>query len=156
MSQPAIEFRTPTPEDIAHLAAHMRAQDVAELHAAGHSDVHEAVARGVRVSEWCLACHVDGELACIFGVAPLGSLLNPAGAPWMLGTELVPKHRRIFARLSRDYIDRMLAAYPRLVNAVHSRNTVAVRWLKAVGFELHPVHAHPATGEPFHFFTISR
>ena len=156
MLQPAVEFRTPAAGDIVGLASTMRAQDVAEVRAAGREDLHEAVAQSVRVSAWCHAVHVDGELACIFGVAPRGTLLNPVGVPWLLGTDLIPKHRRIFARLSRPYIAQMLAAYPHLTNAVHAKNTVAVRWLKAVGFALQPAHAHPATGEPFHVFTMGR
>ena len=134
----------------------MREQDVAECLAAGVTDLRAAVATGVKRSARCWAAFVDGELACIFGVAPMGTMLNPVGVPWLLGTDLIPKHRRIFARLSRPYIAQMLAAFPHLTNAVHAKNTVAVRWLKAMGFELQPAHAHPATGEPFHVFTMSR
>ena len=134
----------------------MREQDVAEVLASGHTDLHAALAQSVGLSAWCLTATINGELAAIFGVAPIGSMLNPTGVPWLLGTDLVPKHRRIFARLSRTYIARMLAAFPYLTNTVHSKNTVAVRWLKAVGFELQPAHTNPLTGEPFNTFTMSR
>lgn len=151
-----LRFAHPTAEDIDHLAQHMREQDVAEVLAAGHDNLRHVLEHGVQASTWCWSAFVDGELACIFGVAPLGTLLDSRGAPWLLGTDLIPKHRRIFARHARRYIDAMLAAHPQLVNAVHARNTVAVQWLQRMGFHLEPAHPAGPHGEPFHVFTMSR
>ena len=124
MSQLAVEFRAPTEADIADLAANMREQDVVEVRACGRTDLHAAIAEQVRRSAMCWACFVDGELAAIFGCAPGGSMLDPTGVPWLLGTDLIPKHRRIFVRVSPPYIARMLAAFPRLSNAVHAGDNV--------------------------------
>lgn len=152
---PQVVFTNPTPADAHTLAANMRQQDVDEVHAAGHADLLTVIEEGIRCSTMCWACHVDGELAAIFGCAPMGTLLDPRGCPWLLGTDLIPRHRRIFVRESRPYIAAMLAAYPSLINAVHADNTVAVSWLRKMGFHLEPA-APVHTGALFHVFSMSR
>jgi hypothetical protein len=52
------------------------------------------------------------------------------------------------------YIRMMLEDNPRLVNRVHARNSVAVRWLQRVGFTLHPATPEQ-NGEMFHTFEMS-
>lgn len=133
----------------------MRAQDVAEVRAAGHTDMHAVIASSIARSTMCWACYVDGQLAAIFGCAPFGSALDSRGVPWLLGTDLIPKHRRTLMRHARRYIARMLAAYPALINTVHAENTVAVEWLRHMGFHLEPA-APIHTGAMFHVFTMSR
>ena len=152
---PQVVFTNPTPANARTLAANMRQQDVDEVHAAGHADLLAVIEEGIRRSTMRWACHVDGELAAIFGCAPMGTLLDPRGCPWLLGTDLIPRHRRIFVRESRPYIAAMLAAYPSLTNAVHAENTVAVAWLRKMGFHLEPA-APIRTGAMFHVFTMSR
>jgi hypothetical protein len=90
--------------------------------------------------------------AAVFGVRAWGD----AGVPWLLGTEVLVAQRRAFIRQAPAYIDLMLQAFPRLLNHVHAENTRAVLWLKRAGFTLHAPHPHPATGVPFHLFTMER
>lgn len=125
----------------------LRTQDEAELRALGFADMGHVIRHCVLLSDWCLAARVNGRLACIFGV-------SPDGAPWMLGTDLVKTHRRILAREAPRYIRQMLKDHPRLVNRVHAANTVAVTWLRRVGFTLHPATPE-ANGEMFHTFEMS-
>lgn len=132
----------------------MRPQDMAECLASGHADLQSVLTQSVASSTWSVAVDVDGELACIFGVAPIGSLLDSRGAPWLLGTHLVPKHRRVLARLAPRYISTMLQTHPHLLNFVHARNTVAVGWLRHMGFTLGEQQPHPVTGEPFYLFEM--
>jgi hypothetical protein len=152
--QPAVEVRAPRDGDAEALAAGMRAQDIAELEAVGRPDLVAVVRESIAVSTWCWTVTVDGELAAILGVTRHGTVLAPIGVPWMLGTELVRQHRRCLARLTPQYIDQMLQVAPHLLNYVHARNTVAVRWLKRTGFRLHPARPHGPFGEPFHLFEM--
>jgi hypothetical protein len=147
MSQPAVEYRKPTEADAAELATNLHPQDVAELQALGFTDMAHVVKHCVLLSDWCLAARVDGALACVFGV-------GQGGSPWMLGTAVVARHSRSLAREAPRYIRKMLEDNPRLVNRVHARNSVAVRWLKRVGFTLHPATPE-ANGEMFHTFEMS-
>lgn len=135
----------------------MRAADKAEVHAAGHSDLQAVVALGVRRSVLCWAVTVDGALACIVGVAPLGrTLLADTGVPWLLGTDVLAKNKRPLMRLAPPYIDQMLRAYPRLVNFVHADNVSAVSWLGRLKFEVAPAAPYGPHGALFHRFEMRR
>lgn len=137
--------------DAETLAATMRAADRAEL-AALDSDPFDAIVRSVRYSAMCHTTTVDGEVACMLGVAPV-SVLSNAGAPWMLGTDLVTRYRGALAHRTGPYITRMLELYPTLRNHVHARNVVAVRWLQRVGFLLQAPVVLP-NGEVFYPFEM--
>lgn len=147
-----LAFRQPTPDDIDELAARMRPADVAECHAAGVTDLRECIADGVQHSDPCWAALADGEVAAIFGARPLGSLLNPVAAVWLLGTPVLSANRRAFARHTPRYIRTMLQAYPHLVNYVHADNAPAVRFLRHHGFTLHEAVPYGPHGALFHPF----
>ncbi len=147
-----VDVRPVQPADTAELAQNLREQDRAELDAAGHFDHLKTIQVSVEMSDWSRTALVNGRVACMFGVAPMGTVLDPRGVPWMLGTDLVPQNRRALARLAPQYIRAMLQTYPRLLNTVHARNTLAVRWLQRAGFALAP--AHDVNGEPFHLFEM--
>lgn len=153
MSRRAVEIRERQPGDIEHIAQHMREADVAEVHAGDHTPL-EALRLSVERSAMTWCATVNGVPAALFGVAPVGSALDPRGAPWLLGTDAVPASRRALASLTPRYIAQMLDAFPHLINCVHSRNTVAVAWLKHVGFTLGTTFDHPVTGEPFTVFEM--
>lgn len=157
MSRSAVEFAPPTAADIDELAARMRAQDTAEVHALRPGvPLRGIVQDSVDASAWALAARADGALACIFGLARAGTVLAPIGVPWMLGTPTVLQHKRSLNRLARRYIKQMLQETPILLNAVHADNTVAVNWLKRMGFELQAPVATGALGAPFHEFRMAR
>lgn len=157
MSPSALEVVEPTTAHLDFLAAHLRAQDQAELRAAGWGeDFRYALERSAEVSRWTRVALIDGAPVAVFGCAEYGSLLAPDGVPWLLGTEAVARHGRVLQREARRYIAAMLQEYPRLFNAVHAENTVSVRWLKRLGFTLHPAVPAPPHGAPFHVFEMTR
>lgn len=156
MSRPAVDLVAVEPAHIDVLAAALRQQDLDELVAWGYPDAAGAIRSSVESSVWCRTALVDGQVAAITGLGQGGTEEAPFGIPWLLGTDLVPRHRRVLARYARDYIPLMLQVYPRLVNHVHARNTVAVQWLRHIGFTLREPHIHQPTGEPFHVFEMHR
>lgn len=146
-------FRQPQFSDIDDLAANMRPADAAECQAAGVQDLRECIADGVQHSDLCWAALIDGEVAAIFGTRPLGSLLNPTAAVWLLGTPVLTANRRAFARHAPRYIRQMLQAHTHLMNFVHAENAPAVRFLRHHGFTIHdPVPL--STGAMFHPFEM--
>lgn len=156
MSPRVLETRAPTPADLDYLALHLRQQDLAELKASGWEDPRQALEASVNHSKWTLTAHVDKVPVAVFGCAEHGSLLAPVGVPWMLGTEGVRRHQRVLQRWARLYIAGMLEQYPRLLNAVHAENTVAIAWLRRLGFAFRPATPSPTTGAMFHLFEMSR
>ena len=146
-------IRPTQPGDAAQLFAHLRASDLAECQAYGHADIAAGIEASVRRSLLCWTGLVDGELAAIIGVAPV-NVLTGMGSPWMLGTPVLDRYQRVLVRRTPEYIDRMLKAFPHLVNFVHAKNTTSVRWLKRLGFTLHEAVPYGPLGEPFHLFEM--
>lgn len=140
--------------DALELASAMRQQDIDEVHACGHTDLHAVVADGITRSALCWTARVDGRMGCVFGVAPMSLLTSQRGAPWMLGTDEVPRHAALLMRRSPEYIAKMLDFCPVLVNTVHAKNTVSLRWLKRMGFEIG--QRFVMNNEPFYLFGMTR
>lgn len=155
MLRSEVDVRPVQPGDIEFVAEHMRVADIAEVYACGHAPL-EALRFSVDRSAMVRTATVCGRPAAIFGVAPLGSVLDPRGAPWLLGTDDVPLAPRALARLARFYTREMLGAFPHLVNSVHARNAPAVAWLTHMGFRLGVTYNHRVTGEPFTIFEMRR
>lgn len=154
MSRPAIEIRAPRAGDAEALAAEMRPQDVDEVEAArGPGSTLQAVQDGIDASTMCWTAEDPTGLVAIFGLVPL-TLMGDTAVPWMLGTTRVDRHAGSLIRLAPSYIARMLAAYPRLLNAVDSRNAKACRWLRRAGFSLGPPMPMGPAGVLFHPFQM--
>lgn len=150
-----VEFRYVTAIDVAQLIANMRQADRDEVQASA-GNVAEAVVDSVLHSAWSLAVIINGELACIFGLAPIDGLLGSRAAPWMLGTPVIDRHPRVLMGHCRPYVAHMAACYPHLLNFVDERNTRSKRWLKAMGFTLHPAQPYGVEQRPFHYFEMRR
>lgn len=117
---------------VEHVAAAMREGDRTELRVLNNIAPREAldVTLAQRGEHW--SGLIDGVPAVIFGVVPL-SLAGGAGVIWLLGTDAVTQHRRLFLRASREVVARFFEQYDVLVNVVHVENRVALRWLQWLG-----------------------
>lgn len=146
-------IRPTQPGDAAELAANLRPSDLAECQAYGREDIATGVIASADRSMLCWTAFIDGDLAAILGCAPI-NMLTGIGSPWMLGTPVLDRHQRVLVRETPEYIAKMLNAFPHLVNFVHAKNTTSVRWLRRLGFTLHPAQPYGALGEPFHYFEM--
>lgn len=147
-----VTLRALRPGDLEHIAAHMRAADVAEVRACGHTPL-EALQRSAAESCDLFVATVGERPAAVFGVVS-ASLLGGEGIIWMLGTDDVALRRRAVMRVARTYIRRMLRVFPVLTNHVHARNVVSVGWLARLGFEIKPPVPFGPCGEMFHPFEM--
>jgi hypothetical protein len=137
-----------TEEDARELAPLLRAEDRAEIAALSGKDPAALLVESVAASWETTTYRADGALICIGGVAPL-SLIGQTGVPWLMGTDLVPVHRKAFMRHSREAMPRWLARFPVLRNVVDARYAEAIRWLRWLGFHFgEPVNIGVA-GLPF-------
>lgn len=125
-------------EHIPRLAAQMRQADRRELWAAAGQSPAEALRHSLALSTsaWCVLA--GGEPLAMWGVGAAHSLLANTGAPWLLATPRLHSLRRALLRLSRTYVARLQADFPRLQNYVHAQNHAAIRWLVWCGFTLAP------------------
>lgn len=144
-------IRESLPGDLEAVVADARPADVAEMAALGF-DFETALRASVERSHWTATGILDGRPLCLFGVAP-GSLLSGVGVPWMLGTRRMEQRavQLPFLRASRRVVAAMLATYPVLTNVVDARNTLAIGWLRWLGFEFDPAPV-AVRGQQFHIF----
>lgn len=140
-------------EDVARIAARMRAADRAEVAASHGHDPETALTASLAASTVAWTGWIDGEPVCMFGVGPI-AILAGRGAPWLLGTDLVEVWPRAFLRRCRPCVARMLAVYPYLENFVDDRNEVSKKWLGWLGFTLAAEPVTLISGAKFRHFEM--
>lgn len=139
-------IRHAVPGDAAELAPALRLEDRAEVLAllgpvdpiAGPA---ESLLHGLATArEAWTARDRAGHIICMAGVSPF-SLVGSTGVPWLLGSDLVSRHRRAFLAESRRLVAHWLTWFDSLRNVVDARHGAAIRWLRWLGFEIGPVFA---------------
>jgi hypothetical protein len=98
---------------------------------------------------------IDGEVACMLGVyRPTHT--STKGIPWMLTTKLIDRHPKLFLKGCRDGMEIIKATwdYSHLENYVDAEYDQAIRWLKWLGFTIHPAAPYGPFGLPFHRFEM--
>ncbi len=141
-----------THDHINDLILNMRQEDADECWASSHSSPGEAIGQAMTHSDKSYAgLTPDGQVMCIFGLAPL-TLLSDIGVPWMLATPQLDLHARKFARGSVKVMRWFTSAYPRLVNYVDARNASAINWIKWLGFTVEKARPYGPDDVLFHRF----
>jgi hypothetical protein len=144
-------IRRATLHDLPVLVANMRPADRAELTACSGPDLARTVRASFDITPNAFAW-VDGDsLVAVGGIAPV-CLLTGTGSPWMVGTSLLDSFPSALTRGAKTYLRRMQRTYPIQVNYVDARNVRSVRWLRRLGFTIHPAEPHGVAGLPFHRF----
>ncbi len=143
-------------DHIHYIAEHMSEADRNEVAAAVGIPPSDALYDSWVASVVCWTGMVDERPVCMFGVSAV-DILGGVGAPWLLGTDDLPRHAKTFLRLNREYIPKMLDVFPALINWVDVRHVVAIRWLRRLGFEFdaQPVVYGP-WGMEFYRFTMEK
>lgn len=149
-----VEFRPARPVDA---ALPLRAADLLELqavHGAG-CDVQRILLRALAMTPDALAAVADGEVIALLGCAAGGTLMTPRGAPWLLGSDACRRHGRVFIQAGRAAVAQWLERFGALENWTDVRHVESHRWLRRLGFTLHPAQPYGVQGLPFHRFTRS-
>lgn len=125
------------PATVAHahaLAPLMREHDRIECGAFGYQPL-AALLTSIRNATEAWTGLVDGEPVCMFGVSQL-VMMDDEGQPWLLATDKMVRHARVFLRLNRGVIPVWRRRYGRLFGAVSAANAVSIRWLRWLGFAI--------------------
>lgn len=137
-----------TPAHTLAVAASLRESDVQEIQAISGRSPEDALHAAVECSAWSFACVDDaGKPLAIFGLAPIAP---GTASPWFLATDDLKEHSREFLRISRRWVEEISERYPVLLNYVGVHNTRALKWLRFVGFDIHPPVPYGVAGLPFH------
>jgi len=137
MKQAHVHVRPSRLYDIYDIEANMRPADLLEVKTAFGDDrkPSEVLQDGFKYSDLCWSGVVDGRAAAMFGVVPLEHKYKNAGSIWLLGTTELDKCVPYFIRHSKDWLSRLTKTYDIVGNAVHSENTLHLRWLDWLGFD---------------------
>lgn len=123
-----------SPAHVGILANTMRAVDVLECTAMGHTP-KEALRSGLRTSSEAWTVKHDGKPIAMLGLR-VTSALGGTGIPWMLGSEEIYRHPREMIRWGEQVLGRWLDSTPHLSNLVSRSNTPAIRMLRRWGAEI--------------------
>lgn len=128
-----ITFEWATVDGIKGMA--LRAADVAELAITSPGYAPDDLLRqAVEASYFAELVRVEGRPAIVYGVAP--TRVYGVGSVWMLASDDIGRIRKQFVAGCRDKVEMMNRMFPVLCNWVHAENTVAVNWLRWLGFEV--------------------
>lgn len=118
-------------EDVFELKDNLRAEDVAECQACGHTPL-EALLQGYVWSE-CYSAKVYGKTEAMFGVS---SYKQPEGygVVWYLGSDESFRHPVTLVKGGREFVSKWLEKFNVLYNTVDARNLRHIAWLKRIGF----------------------
>jgi hypothetical protein len=142
--------------DIEALAPHVRQPDRDELWASHRVTPGQALRHCYLVSRdttFVFTGVAMNKPVCMFGVKP-GTLLSGVSVPWMIASEDIEFHSRVFLRESRKVTKVFAENFPVLENYVDARNVMAVRWLQWVGFSVYYPKPYGVDGLPFHRFEL--
>ncbi len=142
-----------TPEHILELSRTMREVDKDEVWAAAGMEPLQSLQASVDTTPHPYTGLVDGEVMNIWGVGKHPDF-NLVGYPWMLSSDLVLKHWRLFSRESIPALEKMKKEADFLINMVDTRNVIAMRWLSWLGFYIHAAEPFGPRDMPFHLFTM--
>lgn len=124
-----------TLEHVAMILPKLREADRIELSRTAPFSVERQLELSVRCSWDAIAGFADDEIVVLAGVASHNRLLG-IGCPWMVATDELPKHARVFLREDKKLIEKWLEIFPRLENWVDNDNVISQKWLKRLKFEL--------------------
>lgn len=143
-----MRWAEPTPGRLERIAAALREQDRIEVMASDGLTPSEAVLSSWRCSDVCRCilgddgqevgvCGVNGETIWLLGTAGLTSTRS---------------HRIQLVRRGRRWVDELLETRPRLGNWVFAANVESVRWLRSLGFTVHPPIPYGPSARLFSYF----
>jgi hypothetical protein len=137
------------------MAQTMRPADRFEVWASSLVRPDEALTASLNLSALAWSALVDGIPVCMFGAAAVSPLSKKA-IPWFLASTGIERHHTLFLRHSRPQLEAMTKRFPVLSNTVDARNHAAIRWLKWLGFTVHPAIPFGPFNLPFHPFELRR
>ena len=117
------------------IAASLRSADAQELRSASGLGADEALRRSVEGSDklWLLWAGAKPVFVC--GVAGLPTIPE-VGIVWGVGANAIEHHPKAFTRACMKITAEMHKTFPVLMNWVDERNTVHVKWLEWMGYEM--------------------
>lgn len=148
-----VKFIKPNDELLRYVAANMRDIDIMECQELSGQSPMDALVKGIEISDYSAVITLNGRPCAVIGLNVVNALTG-TGVPWMLATYDAVEHRRVFINHSRIGLDWMRQICPNLTNFIHEDNTIGIRWLKWMGFDIEQSQPMGENGAMFRKFTI--
>lgn len=153
-----VEIRPADEYDAAELATTMRKSDLDELDAGSGGNPLDVLLGGIKSSAESWSVIYRGHVMAMWGVVPahesfLGGRL---GVGWLLTSDLVERHPKVFWRACKRELSDLLDRWTGITNAIDVRHEKAIRWAERLGFRLDGPQPHGRFGLPFRRFWVSK
>ena len=103
-------IETTTKDLVKEFLRDIRDEDALEIVRATGMSLKDAIFHAVDDSIYSFIVRHEDGILCIFGVT-LPDPFSGVASPWMLSTNLVPKHGRVFLRKSREFLRELSKEY---------------------------------------------
>jgi len=136
-----LRVRPSSKKDSLPLFRSLRPEDLRELSVGCPTEAQclHSIRAGIQRSDPCYTVHVAGRPVAVFGAIPGVVRGEPVGICWLLGSnDLVNplSNRTRFIRESEKWLNTLHEHYPTLWNLIDSRNSVHLRWVRWLGFDI--------------------
>lgn len=148
-----VTIREATMEDARYVADHLREADRNEVKAMGLTP-RVALESSRLLSDAVFTAEIDGRIAMLFGCGC--TLTGTVAEIWALGTDVCTSAPREMLVYGRKIVQAFLETYPEMQNYCDARYHAAHRWLKKLGFTVHPAEPHGPNGGLFRKITIRK
>ncbi|CAK0756642.1 DUF2833 domain-containing protein [Gammaproteobacteria bacterium] len=149
-----IVLRTATGEDVEEMKGKLRASDVEEVQAIGHTP-EQGLRKSLGDSIICITLEYCKRPIAMCGIAP-DTIVGERAVIWLLGTDEIKRVPKIFFKMSLRVIRFFNSLYPYLYNFVYCRNVESMDWLTLCGAEFGDTIPYGDHGEYFKFFVLRR
>ena len=122
---------------IEELSSTMQKEDKDSCWALAHLSPEQGIRLSLKNAVESYTWLADGKVGLIFGVNK-HSLLSHKAHPWLLASDLVQEHPRVFLRGCKEWINSAVTKYEWLDNYVDARHIRSIRWLQWMGFTIYP------------------
>lgn len=143
-----MNWAEPTWERVEYVAQRLRKSDVDEVFNSHAISGEEAVYESWTHSAVCRSIEGDnGKPVAVCGVND--------GLIWLLGTDelfATASHVRQFIRGGKPWINDLVNDWGCLHNWVYSKNRASMRWLRSLGFTIHPAEPIGPFAQLFCYF----
>ncbi len=116
------------------LAQNLRFDDIREA-AALNLTPEQALLRGFVLSDECYSVKFKDTVIGMFGIAKYNMPIG-FGSVWFFGSDECTNHPFTFVREGIKYTKKWLQKYDILINAVDSRNSTHISWLRSIGMTI--------------------
>lgn len=142
-----------TAEDVEEVIRNIRDADRLEIESATGKPYDEVLRGLPKLCDEMWAGFADGKCGVLFGFQK-PTFVSEHTVAWLISTKMVDAEAITFIRNSKKVFGLMCKGHEYLFNFVDSRNKLAIRWLKWLGFTIYDPEPYGARGELFHKFDM--